>query len=331
MRTARALLFVLPALALAGCPPTVGTRANDCNDEDAREVVYRLDGTPAYIGQAMLVQSCASGGNFCHAEDARDRYGVPFGLDFDAALATDTAASLERLARIQNTIHRHRNDIYRAILSGSMPPGAAGDALDTELYFRIPDPAVEPTSIESLDSERGRESLRNWLACGSPMVERTAPLASPTRCMTNADCPVTGLCDVGVRECVGVGDVVPGLDLHIDPTWPSIYERVIVPSCAVAIGCHGADVPVAELELSSEMMAYDRLVGVAASTNIVLGGACGGMGLVRVVAGDPDASLLVQKIEGRQSCGSAMPLTSSVLTESALTAIREWIAAGALP
>lgn len=314
----------------AGCSPNVGTRSANCNDALARTVVYRLDGTPAYIGQAMLLESCAGGGNFCHAGTAMDRYGAPFQLDFDALLATDAGASLERLARTQATIHRHRNDIWATILGGSMPPGAIGDALDVELYYYIPDPSVEPISLDSIDSAEGRELLRNWLACGSPVVERTAPLASPPRCATNADCTVTHLCDVGVRECVGVGDVEPALDLEIEPTWPAIHARVIQPSCASAIGCHGPEPRSAALDLSSEAAGYAALVGVAASTDITTGAVCGGMGRTRVVPGDPDGSLLVEKLEGAPACGSAMPF-GSPLSATAMTAIRDWIAAGAAP
>lgn len=328
MRRARVVLLLLPALALAGCPPRVGSRANDCDDELARTVVYRLDGTPAYIGQAMLIQSCAGGGNFCHAEGALDRYGVPSGLDFDAALATDGGATLERLARIQNTIHRNRNDIYAAVATGSMPPGAIGRSLDTPLYFDIPDPAVEPEMLAGIDTPRGREALRNWLACGSPVIERTAALASPARCETNADCPITNLCDVGVRECVGVGDVEPHLDVSFEPTWTVVYQRVIAPSCASAIGCHGPEPRSAGLDLSTEAAGYASLVGVPASTDILSGAACGDMGITRVVAGDPDGSLLVQKLEGSQPCGSAMPF-GPALTDAALTAIRDWIEMGA--
>lgn len=330
--TAFVLVWVCGATALVavGCAPTVGTRANDCDDDLAREVVYRLDGTPAYIGQAMLIQSCASGGSFCHAEGAADRYGVPFGLDFDAALADSDAASLLRLARIQNTIHRNRNAIYAQVVGGAMPPGAVGDMLDTDLYYYIPDPAVVPMPLESIDSAAGRERLRNWLACGAPVIERTAPLASPVRCTTNAECEVTNLCDLGVRECVGVGDVVPVLDLVFDPVWPVIYQRVIEPSCASAIGCHGPEPRSAGLDMSTAANGYASLVGAAASTDVPSGALCGDMGLTRVVPGDPDASLLMLKLDGLQPCGSPMPFGPPI-TDNALSAIREWITLGAMP
>lgn len=322
-----AVALLLVAASIAACAPTVGPRSR-CDDAVARTPVYRVDGTPAYMGQAILIQSCAGGGAFCHAEGAADRYGVPFGLDFDAALAVDTGASLARLSRIQRTIYEHRNGIWAQILGGSMPPGTVGDAMDADLYFFFDPATLEPTGpIPPIDSADAREALRNWLSCGAPVVERIAP-APPLPCATDSACAASGICDTTAGACVAVGDVVPPLDVAFDPVWSAIYPRVIGPTCATAIGCHGLEPRSAGLDMSSETAAYDSLVGVAASTDVAAGALCGMAFATRVVPGEPDLSLIVQKLEGSPPCGDPMPV-GPPLSSNAIEAIRAWIAAGA--
>lgn len=59
-----------------------------------------------------------------------------------------------------------------------------------------------------------------------------------------------------------------------------------------------------------------------------MGTGCMGMDIVRVKAGDPDNSLLVQKIENKQTCGMSMPPGSTPKPEH-VKLIRDWIMAGA--
>jgi hypothetical protein len=56
---------------------------------------------------------------------------------------------------------------------------------------------------------------------------------------------------------------------------------------------------------------------------------CVDTGLFRVKAGDPDNSLLVHKLEGTQTCGTAMP-PGGMLSAAQLSAVRAWIKAGAM-
>ena len=74
------------------------------------------------------------------------------------------------------------------------------------------------------------------------------------------------------------------------------------------------------LKMSSKSEAYDALVGVEAmGVNVGTGATpnCADLDLVRVVPNDPDASLLVQKLEGSPPCGDRMPPTAE-LTEAHL-------------
>ena len=50
--------------------------------------------------------------------------------------------------------------------------------------------------------------------------------------------------------------------------------------------------------------------------------------LVRFKANDPDNSLLMQKLQGQQTCGSAMP-PGGMLKPDELQLVHDWIAAGA--
>jgi hypothetical protein len=45
---------------------------------------------------------------------------------------------------------------------------------------------------------------------------------------------------------------------------------------------------------------------------------------------DPDASLLVQKLEHTQACGAPMPSADQKLPAAQLEQVRTWIAQGAL-
>ena len=50
---------------------------------------------------------------------------------------------------------------------------------------------------------------------------------------------------------------------------------------------------------------------------------------VRVVPGDPDASFLIQKLNGTQTLGNRMPDGGPYLTTATVNVIRQWIQDGA--
>lgn len=96
------------------------------------------------------------------------------------------------------------------------------------------------------------------------------------------------------------------------PAW----QTVLADNCAGS-GCHGESSPALGLDLVSPG-ARDRLVGVAA---------VGCADQVLVVAGDPEASYLYNKIaEATPVCGGRMPLLRSALSTEDQEAIRAWIA-----
>jgi hypothetical protein len=102
----------------------------------------------------------------------------------------------------------------------------------------------------------------------------------------------------------------------------ALQASVFTPSCAVS-GCHtgpaGGNLP-AGLDLSSADASFTNLVGVASVQQATL---------LRVAAGDPDNSYLVQKLEGTAASGGRMPLGAGALDQALLNDIRQWITDGA--
>jgi hypothetical protein len=102
------------------------------------------------------------------------------------------------------------------------------------------------------------------------------------------------------------------------PTLSSIQANVFSVSCAVA-GCHGGSSAQFGLRLDPGFSA-GNLINVPSPR---------APNLIRVVPGNPDASFLIQKLEGTQSLGERMPLFGPYLPQSTIDVIREWIRNGA--
>jgi hypothetical protein len=108
------------------------------------------------------------------------------------------------------------------------------------------------------------------------------------------------------------------------PTFTEVYTQVIQPNCAF---CHTSGQPGGTqgmLDMSTQALAFTNLVGKAAAGQL-----CSGQG-TRVVAGNPDSSLLFEKVsQTTPPCGSRMPLNLSPLSQSAINEIHDWIAGNA--
>jgi hypothetical protein len=102
------------------------------------------------------------------------------------------------------------------------------------------------------------------------------------------------------------------------PTLASIQSTIFTPLCASA-GCHVGTRAAAALDLTrTDLERY--LPSLSASS-------CSGRKLL--VPGDPDASLLMGKIDGHlpAGCGDPMPPTGVMLSNAQLACVRTWIAA----
>lgn len=96
----------------------------------------------------------------------------------------------------------------------------------------------------------------------------------------------------------------------------SLQDNVFTPLC---IGCHsGAGAP---LGLRLDEGASFALLVNAPSTEVPA--------LLRVNPGDPDASYLIQKLEGTAAVGGRMPLGGTPLPAETIAVVRQWIAEGA--
>jgi hypothetical protein len=100
------------------------------------------------------------------------------------------------------------------------------------------------------------------------------------------------------------------------PTPSSLSTDLFAGACNTS-GCHGGSSAAAALDLSREQVA-EQLVQRGAGT-------CDGWLLV--APGDPDASLLVRKLEGNvpEGCGDPMPPTGGLPAEL-VRCVRDWIA-----
>jgi hypothetical protein len=105
------------------------------------------------------------------------------------------------------------------------------------------------------------------------------------------------------------------------PDWAQIY-----PSLGGCMVCHGAGSATGAWYGADACTTRTNLLASAA-----VGPSCGGLGSMLIVAGNPDASLMLQKLESPMPCGTVMPPDRTPATPSAIAApLRQWIAAGAL-
>ncbi|MEO8018093.1 MAG: hypothetical protein ABI769_09785 [Pseudomonadota bacterium] len=127
---------------------------------------------------------------------------------------------------------------------------------------------------------------------------------------------------LALAACAGNGE---GLDQNGDPIvagppantdFEEIQNTIFTPICT---NCHiGANAPQGmRLDAANS---YAMIVNVA--SNEV-------PGLLRVNPGNPDASYLVQKIQGNNAQGARMPFGGPYLPQDRIDLVRRWIAAGA--
>lgn len=105
-----------------------------------------------------------------------------------------------------------------------------------------------------------------------------------------------------------------------------IYQDIVFKFGCGSGQCHSA-AAAGGLNMATRDAAYTNLVGVLAMGAAADG--CGTSGMTRVVAGDPNRSLLVAKLAHTQTCGGPMPNAGTMLAGDQLQRIRDWISTGA--
>ena len=154
---------------------------------------------------------------------------------------------------------------------------------------------------------------------------------------------------LGVAACSSSSKSTTPVDSSVPlaPTFTNVYSAMIKASGCTQVQCHGG-IAAGNLNLGSQTAAYTSLVGVLAagpcdkssadaSADAGLAASllptpvcgCGPSGKTRVVAGDPDHSLLVEKLKGNPSCGEPMPQTGEPISSDLLALVVQWIKLGA--
>ncbi len=349
---------------LGACNLDGTTPGGEIEGPAAFDLAYNsLTGEPMYEGQALVQASCGNG-QFCHTPNATggDRLGTPRGLDFDVALACTDATTdptcadlqpcegtevetpycerLRRLSANRGTIAAWAEEMHFQISEGTMPPGEAGGRVQDDTPFVRED----NTELPRLDTPDGKNIVRNWLACGAPVVARTELAPS-------ADLELTECDSIEGEICFYSGPQAP----LPDPTWSSIYWSVMFSTCVI---CHGPansnvdsnpDNPfedgripggaspagLAVLDLTGSdttdtsnwpFESHSALVNVSASPD----GLCFGQG-INVIPNDAEGSLMIQKMRAVQTCGGEMPLGGGgqTIPTPVIDVIADWIDAGA--
>lgn len=297
----------------------------ECTDPAQGRVPVRVGTEVMYAGQAIIVQSCAAGS--CHTERTtrENRRGAPAGLDFDISpmaaepdadggIAQISAEDLQSLRKHQRKVFDERHSIWEQVEKDLMPPDGLGQPYrETSLGTLInvsSGGCPEKGQLAPITDQQTRELLRNWLACGSPIVETN---------VKDLDKPVGGI----------IGDQFPACPPPRDPTFDNVYNVIISVSCVA--GCHepsgggGAE----DFDLSSPDVAYASMMGANGMGMVPSG--CANNENFMIVPRQPGESYFYAKVggEGGRVCKSFMPLGSEGLPAAELDLVRRWIEAGA--
>jgi len=127
-----------------------------------------------------------------------------------------------------------------------------------------------------------------------------------------------GACDEKLSDVAGPS---PNLEPTLSSIQAEIFDQTDGTGRRACVTCHAGPQPPAGLALTAGS-SHGSLVGQPSSLK---------PGAIRVVPGDPDASYLVQKLEGATGIvGARMPFTGGpYLTDGQMRIIRRWIELGA--
>jgi hypothetical protein len=130
---------------------------------------------------------------------------------------------------------------------------------------------------------------------------------------------------IGSAACDESLPSVTGPTPNLVPTFSSIQNEIFNnadssgrPACTT---CHNAFGQLFNGLNLLPAVAYANLVGVSSR---------GKVGAIRVIAGDPENSYLIHKLEGRPGIvGLRMPINGPFLTDGQILVIKRWIELGA--
>ena len=329
-------LWVVTLLFGVACRSPLG----ECGVDDVARLPIVFDAkdgviVPMYAGQALTLQYCAT----CHSEGApKERRGnAPVGFNFDLQPLhedcpgeTREAACLEgqrRLRTADTIMQEYRQLSWNEIDQERMPPVGTfeedANEGNSRFFQRIEEgEPVDP--LPNLSDPLSRDLMRQWLACGGPVVGPVQGLDGAVNGKDPGDLcePVDdegeedgfyGICVVGAPPAQ-----------PLTPEWSTVFGYLVA-NCAEA-RCHGGSESPTMLDIDDT---FDALVGGDS-----VAPACGDFPLV-----DPEnaeGSLLLQKLNGEGpggvplcNDGDPMPPTGGRASAAVRDNIRAWIEAGA--
>lgn len=140
---------------------------------------------------------------------------------------------------------------------------------------------------------------------------------------------ISGITLLAALVAIGCGPTDSAAPAPEAATLSSINETIFLPKCTTACHSGGSEVAAGGLDMQGDPRAAMLDVPATAVP-------CTGAGQKRLVAGDPEASLLYTKVASKAAgqeppCGEGMPLGADrpALSAAELEQLRAWIADGA--
>jgi len=300
------------ALFIPACSEDVGACQGALQGRDT----VLLNNTVVYGGQAIINKACTSG---CHSSKAtgKDRHGVPAGLDFDlipideedaagtkksggATIVKLKSSQIAGLRARQKKIVEQRNLIWQQVEDGLMPPSGMFDSVMSNIFASSEKtPCEEGKEFTKIPLPQTREVLRNWLACGAPLVETNGLKIDKVR--------VAGAAGYQYPTCKRKADAVVTLESLFKTTFSG---------CG---GCHDGG-PFASPPL---FVSVDAL-----AKSLRTKSACSGKRFIS--PGKPEDSYLLELLQGpNPDCGHEQMPKGDPLSERAIAEVSAWITAGA--
>ena len=307
--------LVVLCLQAAACADDVGK----CIGADKARVPVVVNNVVMYAGQAIVNHACTTG---CHASSAQGetRRGVPGGLDFDLLPVNEEDAAGQRTNQKGDVVVKLRSEQIAGLRARQQTIFDQRDAMWTQLQHKLMPPVGEFESVLSkifmiesgtecgrgkaiskLPAGAARETVRNWLACGAPLVESNGTVVEKSRAL---------------------GTVGYQYPMCSDPAGDTItitLETLVDTSLSSCSGCHPGLSP-------PNLSSVDDIVAAIADGKEP---ECGGKPYV--TPGDPDNSFLLDILtKDIPSCKhERMPLNGPYLSAADLKKVSDWIAAGA--
>lgn len=322
----------------------VSSACNDlgeCTDPERGRQTVDARGTIMYAGQAIMVASCASG---CHVSTAKGagRQGAPADMNFDlvpvaagklikndAGQATGVEVDQAQLAGLrsrQRHVFDDRENIWDQVDKGLMPPDGVGEtyravAAGVKVLFG---PASSCTRGEQVGFKESKGVLRQWLACGTPVVETVSADLPFEAVASDAGAPERA--SGAVAYSGSVGYQYPACAAAATaPSFDEIYEQILKTGYS-CVDCHSGAAAFGNFDMGATAdTAYTALTTKMSSCAATP---------AYVVPNDPSKSLLSVIVDGKASatarCGlEPMPLGMMGISDADLTRINAWINAGA--